>query len=106
MTSFDEFQKRVHDFALLRNPPYFPPMDIVARLAEEVGEFSREVQHRHGVKRKRADELQGSDLVEAADILFTLTCYINSQGHSWEDAVEKMFEKYYGRDKDRFKKIQ
>lgn len=32
---------------------YFPPMELLARLTEELGELSREVQHKYGTKKKR-----------------------------------------------------
>ncbi|MDO8628313.1 MAG: MazG nucleotide pyrophosphohydrolase domain-containing protein [Nanoarchaeota archaeon] len=104
MTTFDELQKMVDEYCSVRQPRYFGPLSIHARLTEEVGEFAREVNDRHGDKKKRSDELKGSDLVEAADILFTLTCYLNSQNLTWEEGIRLMMEKYKFRDADRFKK--
>ena len=33
---------------------YFPPMELLARLTEELGELSREVQHVYGMKKKKS----------------------------------------------------
>lgn len=37
---------------------YFPPMELLARLTEELGELSREVQHKYGTKKKKHTEVE------------------------------------------------
>jgi NTP pyrophosphatase (non-canonical NTP hydrolase) len=57
---------------------YWPPLANLARLTEEVGELARELNHRFGPKRKKADEPAGSVEEELGDILFVLVCLANS----------------------------
>ena len=51
---------------------YFSPLANVARLAEEVGELAREVNHHFGPKTEKPDEQVGSIPMELADILFVV----------------------------------
>ena len=59
---------------------YWPPLAILARLMEEVGELSREINHRFGSKPKRDDEAPAELELEIADILFVLISLANQQG--------------------------
>jgi NTP pyrophosphatase (non-canonical NTP hydrolase) len=81
---------------------YFPPLVNVARLAEEVGELAREVNHRHGPKTKKPDEPVGSIAVELGDILFVVMCLANSQGIDLDDAFRRTMEKVTARDAGRW----
>ena len=81
---------------------YFPPLVNVARLAEEVGELAREVNHQFGPKRKKADEAPGSMALELADILFVVICLANSQQIALDDAFAQMMAKVTSRDADRW----
>lgn len=81
---------------------YWPPLANLARLVEEVGELARELNHRHGPKRKRADE-PGQDLaLEMADTLFVLIALANEQKIDLTTAFERVLEKYRVRDADRW----
>lgn len=46
-------QEEVHAYISGFEEGYFPPMELMARLTEELGELSREVQHVHGMKKKK-----------------------------------------------------
>ena len=81
---------------------YFAPLANVARLAEEVGELAREVNHQFGPKRKKADEPPGSISMELADILFVVICIANSQGIDLDNAFEQMMAKVTSRDAGRW----
>ena len=83
---------------------YFPPMELLARLSEELGELSREVQHVYGVKKKKTDEAVRSLEEETGDLLFVLVCFANSQGISLEKALTSVVEKYKIRDANRWTK--
>lgn len=49
-----QLQRKVDAYIGQYEEGYFPPFEILARLAEELGELSREVQHVYGhVKRSR-----------------------------------------------------
>jgi NTP pyrophosphatase (non-canonical NTP hydrolase) len=81
---------------------YFPPLTNLARLAEEVGELAREMNHRFGKKPKKPGEGEGSLAMELADILFVVICIANSQGIDLDQAFEAMLRKVTARDADRW----
>lgn len=83
---------------------YFPPMELLARLTEELGELSREVQHVHGMKKKKSSETIKSLEEETGDLLFVLICFANSQGIRLDEALETVLMKFQKRDADRWTK--
>lgn len=83
---------------------YFPPFELLARLTEELGELSREVQHVHGMKKKKTDEAIRSLEEETGDLLFVLVCFANSQGISLEKALVSVMDKFKKRDANRWTK--
>lgn len=83
---------------------YFPPFELLARLTEELGELSREVQHVHGMKKKKPDEAIRSLEEETGDLLFVLVCFANSQGISLEKALVSVLDKFKKRDANRWTK--
>jgi len=99
-----KFQKQVDDWVTQYEIGYFKPLEVLARLTEEVGELARELNHRFGPKKKKTEE-QNNDLGdEIADVIFTLTCLANSQGIDIDKHLKRVIEKCYGRDKDRWEK--
>ena len=88
--SFREAQQAVDRWVDQFEEGYFPPLVNVARLAEEVGELAREVNHQFGPKKKKADEQPGSIALELADILFVVICVANSQRIDLDDAFARM----------------
>ncbi len=86
-------------------PQYWPPHEILARMAEETGELAREVNHLYGTKKKKGGEKESSLGQELIDVVFTAVCMANSQGvdlqKEWDEMMEK---KCYGRDKNRYNK--
>lgn len=83
---------------------YFPPMELLARLTEELGELSREVQHVYGMKKKKSSEAVRSLEEETGDLFFVLVCFANSQGISLEKALTTVVDKFKQRDADRWTK--
>lgn len=83
---------------------YFPPMELLARLTEELGELSREVQHVYGMKKKKSEEAVRSLEEETGDLLFVLVCFANAQGISLEKALTTVLNKYKVRDANRWTK--
>jgi NTP pyrophosphatase (non-canonical NTP hydrolase) len=83
---------------------YFKPLEILARLTEEVGELARELNHRFGPKKKKQAEETQEVGDEIADIIFTLACLSNSLGIDMDKHFRRVMDKYYGRDKDRWEK--
>lgn len=97
-------QDEVHDYISGFEEGYFPPMEMLARLTEELGELSREVQHVYGVKKKKASEEIKTLEEETGDLLFVLICFANSQGISLEEALMGVMNKFKERDADRWTK--
>src|SRR5881396_1827116 len=100
--SFRDAQQAVDRWIGQYKEGYFPPLTILARLTEEVGELAREVNHRFGAKTKKADEREGSLAMELADVLFVVICLANSQGIDLDDAFAEMMRKVTSRDADRW----
>lgn len=95
-------QDRVHRWVDQFEEGYFHPLTNVARLAEEVGELAREINHRYGEKTKKPEEPDGDMAMELADILFVVICIANREGIDLDDAFERMMAKVEGRDGDRW----
>jgi NTP pyrophosphatase (non-canonical NTP hydrolase) len=102
--SFRDAQQTVDRWIGQYKEGYFPPLTNLARLAEEVGELAREINHRFGEKTKKKDELEGSVAMELADILFVVICIANSQGIDLDEAFSGMMAKVSARDADRWTK--
>lgn len=100
--SFREAQRAVDQWVDQFEEGYFPPLVNVARLAEEVGELAREVNHQFGPKKKKADEPPGSIAMELADIVFVVVCIANSQQIDLDDAFAQMMAKVTSRDAGRW----
>jgi len=100
--SFRDAQKTVDRWIGQYKEGYFPPLTNLARLAEEVGELARELNHRFGEKPKKPEEAEGSVALELADILFVVICLANSQGIDLDEAFGKTMEKVRTRDDTRW----
>lgn len=99
---FREAQTAVDQWVSQFEEGYFPPLVNVARLAEEVGELAREVNHQFGPKKKKAEEPAGSIAMELADIMFVVICLANSQQIDLDDAFAQMMAKVTSRDAARW----
>ena len=100
--SFRDAQDTVDRWVGQFEEGYFPPLVNVARLAEEVGELAREVNHEFGPKKKKPDEAPSSIAMELADILFVVICLANSQKIDLDDAFAQMMAKVTSRDAGRW----
>jgi NTP pyrophosphatase (non-canonical NTP hydrolase) len=102
--SFREAQDTVDRWISQFEEGYFPPLANVARLAEEVGELARDVNHHFGPKARKPGETVGSIPLELADILFVVICLANSQKIDLDDAFAQMMAKVTVRDAGRWTK--
>ena len=48
-----DMQRQVHEWTGQYTPQYWPAQQILSRLAEEVGEVARNINHLHGFKKKK-----------------------------------------------------
>lgn len=99
-----QIQREVDEYISQYKEGYFSPLALVARLAEEVGELAREVNHTYGEKPKKADEEQNSIELELGDILFILNCFANSLNIDLTEAHDKVMHKFNTRDANRWTK--
>lgn len=97
-------QKQVNEWTAQFEPQYFQPLEVIARLAEEVGELAREVNHRYGAKPKKSTEKRAEIEDEIADIIFTLCCLANPLGIDLDASWKRMMQKYAKRDGKRYKR--
>jgi len=98
-----EAQARVDEWISRFEEGYWPPLTILARLMEEVGELSRELNHRYGSKLKRLDEAPTDVGLEIGDVFFVLLSLANQQGIDLEDSLSQVLRKYEDRDSNRWK---
>ena len=89
-----EAQRQVDAWISQFEEGYWPPLDNLARLMEEVGELARELNHRYGSKPKRAEEPDQDLALELADVFFVLLVIANEQGLDLDEALTRVLEKY------------
>ena len=97
-----EVQARVDRWIGRFEEGYWPPLAILARLVEEVGELSREINHEFGSKPKREDEAPSEMEMEIGDVLFVLVSLANRLEIDLECAFDRVMEKYEERDAQRW----
>lgn len=83
---------------------YFSPLAMLARMTEELGELSREVNHYYGEKPKKATEDEKEIKEELGDMLFVLICFANSLNIDLEEAHDLVMKKFQTRDQNRWTK--
>jgi NTP pyrophosphatase (non-canonical NTP hydrolase) len=83
---------------------YWSPHANLARIAEEVGELARLINHLFGPKPKKATEARQELGEEMADIIFAIICLANSQEIDLEASLQKVIAKVWARDRHRYGK--
>ena len=99
-----KYQKEVDDWFRKKDWDYWAPCEITTRLSEEVGEFAREVLHRYGPKKKRADQEKSDIEEEMGDIIYTLICFANANDLNLDRGIRRSLDTVTSRDKNRFNK--
>ena len=102
--SFKDSQRAVDEWMRQYKTPYWRPLEILARLTEEVGELARELNHEFGPKKKKDTEDENEIKDEIADIIFVLICLANSLNIDLDESFETMMRKIKNRDADRWEK--
>jgi NTP pyrophosphatase (non-canonical NTP hydrolase) len=83
---------------------YWSPHANLARIAEEVGELARLINHLYGPKPKKPEEAAQDLGEEMADILFAIICLANSQSIDLGDSLEQVLAKVWTRDRARYQR--
>ncbi len=104
MKSMKEMQIEVDNYIGQFKTGYFSPLANLARLTEEVGELSREINHYHGEKKKKASEAENTIKAELGDNLFVLMCIANSLDIDLTESFDETMQKFNTRDKHRFER--
>ncbi|MEX2947573.1 nucleotide pyrophosphohydrolase [Staphylococcus warneri] len=104
MKSMTQMQKEVDDYISQFKTGYFSPLANLARLTEEVGELSREINHQYGEKKKKDTEDENTIKAELGDNLFVLLCIANSLDIDMTESFNETMDKFNTRDHDRFER--
>ena len=101
---FKDAQQEVDSWVQEYKVPYWSPLSQFARLAEEVGELGRLLNHLYGDKPKKQEEAEQELPKELMDVMFTCICLANAHSVDLDEEFRKVMEKCRTRDKDRFEK--
>lgn len=104
--SLKDIQTEVDKYIGQYKEGYFSRLAMLARMTEELGELSREVNHYYGEKPKKSTEEERTIEQELGDLFFVLVCFANSLNINLEEAFDLVMEKFRTRDKDRWTKIE
>ena len=102
--AFRDAQNEVDAWISQFREGYFPPLPMLARLTEEVGELARVLMHEYGGKTPKPGERKGDVAEEICDAMFVLICLANSLGVDLDEAFARMMNKYRDRDGERWTK--
>jgi NTP pyrophosphatase (non-canonical NTP hydrolase) len=100
--TLNQFQRDVDAWIQAVGGGYWSPHANLARIAEEVGELARLINHLFGPKPKKAEETAQELGEELADIIFAIICLANSQGIDLDERLEHVIAKVWSRDRDRY----
>ncbi|MEG0254354.1 MAG: nucleotide pyrophosphohydrolase [Vagococcus sp.] len=100
----DEMQQVLDDYINQFKQGYFSPLSQVAKLAEEVGELAREVNHSYGEIQKKASEPTNSVADELGDVLITTIIMANALDIDLTEVFKKNMAKFNQRDNYRFER--
>jgi NTP pyrophosphatase (non-canonical NTP hydrolase) len=102
--SLREMQLQVDHWCQQFNPPYFPPLSVMAQISEESGELARNLNNMYGGRVKKEADQEKKIGEEICDIIFALICLANSHSidldKTWKDTISARCN----RDKDRYEK--
>jgi NTP pyrophosphatase (non-canonical NTP hydrolase) len=104
--AFASIQKEVDEWISQFEEGYFPPLPMLARLTEEVGELARVLMHHYGGKKPKPGEDPGDAGEEIADAIFVLVCLANSLEIDLDHKFGAMLDMYRSRDGARWTRKQ
>ena len=100
--SFAPIQKEVDHYISQFKEGYFPPLSMLARLTEELGELARALSYHNGFKKLKSGEKPDDVADELCDVIFVAVCLANSLHIDLDGAFAAAMEKYRVRDRDRW----
>ena len=99
-----KLQQAIDTWAQTLDEPYWPPLSQFARVAEEIGELGRILNHMYGSKPKKSEEASQELGEEIADSMFALICIANRHHIDLDEEMKNVLSKAKIRDAERFKK--
>ena len=99
-----QYQDEIDEWINQHKIGYFPPLEMLARMTEELGELSRELSHIHGSKIRKSKEDTADIKSELGDMMFTICCMANYHNIDLDEALNEVINKIKTRDKDRWEK--
>lgn len=99
--TFREAQEEVDAWISSFREGYFPPLLMLARLAEELGELARVLAHRHG-KTPKPGEAEGTSPRSSATSSSSSSPWPTGRGWTSEAAFRRVMAKYRARDRSRW----
>ena len=100
---FAPMQRQVDEWIREHTQGYFQPLQMIARMTEELGELARAVSYRYGEKKPKPEEEPGDIGDELSDLIFVAICLANATGIDLDDAWKGLVTKLYQRDVNRWK---
>jgi len=101
--SFTPIQESVDAWIRTATPGYFQPLQMIARLTEELGELARAVSYRFGEKKPKPEEVPSEVADELCDVIFVAVCLANSMQIDLDSAWKTLLKKLDERDATRWK---
>ena len=101
--TISDLQAEVDEWIRAVGGGYWSPHENLARIAEEVGELARLINHLYGPKIKKASESPQELGEELADVVFAVICMANSEGIDLEESLARVLAKVWHRDRDRYR---
>jgi NTP pyrophosphatase (non-canonical NTP hydrolase) len=96
------YQAEVDEWVEAVGGGYWSPHANLARIAEEVGELARLINHLYGPKPKKESEAAQELGEELADLVFAIICVANSEGIDLGASLDGVLAKVWERDRDRY----
>lgn len=100
--TMEDFQSDIDAWIQAVGGGYWSPHANLARIAEEVGELARLLNHLYGPKPKKDSEAAQELGEELADILFAVICLANSEGIDLQVELQRVIDKVWHRDRHRY----
>src|SRR3954447_24181266 len=100
--SFAPIQKQVDDYIAQFKEGYFPPLEMLARLTEELGELARALSHHAGFKKPKSGETPGDVAEGCCDLLLVGLSLANERNTDLDAAFAATRKKYYLRRANRW----
>ncbi len=101
--SFVPIQQSVDTWIRTATTGYFQPLQMIARLTEELGELARAVSYRFGEKKPKPGEAASDVGDELCDLIFVALCLANSLQIDLDTEWKTLLKKLYQRDATRWK---